>query len=208
MTDARENPAGRRCLVVATGNSGKAREIAGILTHFNVRSLADFAPVEFPEEGGDYFENARVKAVVAARATGEACVADDSGLEVDALDGAPGAYSARFGGPGLDDRGRVDALLGALEEFAPPRRARFVCVAAVALPDGQCELARGLCEGEILNRSEGEGGFGYDPVFRPDGFDRAMAELDSAEKQALSHRGRAFRELEPAIKRLVGGLAV
>ena len=193
----------RRRIVVASQNPGKAREIGRILQEFEVVSLAGFPPVGFPEEGGDYSENARIKALVAARATGLACVADDSGLEVDALDGKPGAYSARFGGPGLDDRGRVEALLAELEDCGGPRRARFFCVAAVALPDGRVRVAEGACPGEILRTPRGEGGFGYDPIFLPDGFDRAMAELDREEKDAISHRGRAFRELEPMIRRLL-----
>lgn len=199
---------GRRQLVVASGNAGKCCEIGRILTAFEVRSLLGFPPVEFPEEGGDYFENARAKARVAARETGLACVADDSGLEVEALGGAPGAHSARYGGEGLDDRGRLETLLEELATFPMPRRARFFCVAAVALPDGRCEVAEGICSGEILMAPEGEGGFGYDPIFRPSGFDLAMAELESDEKDRVSHRGHAFRRLEPAIERLLRGGAV
>lgn len=193
----------RARLVVASGNPGKAREIARIFDDFEVHSLAEFPPVDFPEEGGDYFENARTKARVAAAVTGLACVADDSGLEVEALQGAPGAYSARYGGPGLDDRGRLEALLEELSDIPPPRRARFFCVAAIALPDGRNAVAEGMCEGEILMAATGEGGFGYDPIFRPDGFDRSMAELEREEKDEISHRGRAFRALEPDITRLV-----
>jgi XTP/dITP diphosphohydrolase len=172
---------------------------------FDVLSLADFPRVEFPEEAGDYFENARAKARVAARETGLVCVADDSGLEVDALGGAPGVYSARYGGVGLDDRDRLEALLEELKAFPAPRRARFFCAAAVALPDGRCEIAEGVCPGEILMAPQGQGGFGYDPIFQPLGFDRAMAELEPDEKDALSHRGHAFRRLEPGIDRLLGG---
>ena len=193
----------RARLVVATGNEGKRREIARLLSDFEVGSLADHPPVDFPEEGGDYHENARVKARVAAAATGLACVADDSGLEVEALGGAPGPYSARYGGPDLDDRGRVEALLSALAEVAPPRRARFFCVAAVALPDGREALAEGVCPGEILMAARGRAGFGYDPVFQPEGHDRSMAELHRDEKDALSHRGRAIRALAPRITELL-----
>lgn len=190
-------------LVVASGNPGKAREIARILSGWRIRSLAEFEPVDFPEEGVDYAENARVKARVAAAAIGLPCVADDSGLEVEALGGAPGPLSARFGGPGLDDRGRLEKLLEALAGVPPPRRARFHCVAACARPDGRSVIAVGDCEGTILEAPRGEGGFGYDPIFRPDGFDRAMAELSRDEKDGLSHRGRAFRSLEPDIARLL-----
>jgi len=190
----------RTRLVVASGNAGKCREIVKILDSFEVLSLADFPPVDFPEEGGDYFENARIKAATAARVTGLPCVADDSGLEVVALDGAPGAYSARYGGPGLDDSGRVEFLLAALAEFPEPRRARFFCAAACVWPDGQAVTAEGTCEGEILKARQGDGGFGYDPVFRPLSESRAMAELSRAEKDALSHRGSAFRILGERIK--------
>ncbi len=190
-------------LVVASGNDGKVREIARILAGFEVVSLDGFPEIGFPEEGGDYYENARTKAVVGARKTGLVCVADDSGLEVDALDGAPGPFSARFGGVGLDDRGRVEALLSALGGHEGPWTARFFCVAACARPDGRVEVAAGWCPGRILQAPEGTGGFGYDPIFRPDGFDRAMAMLTREEKDAISHRGRAFRQLEPVVRRLL-----
>lgn len=176
-----------------------------MLASFEVLSLADFSPIEFPEEGCDYVENARAKARLAARETGLACVSDDSGLEVDVLGGAPGAYSARYGGVGLDDRSRFQALLEALKDFPVPRRARFFCVAAVALPDGRDEIAEGECPGEIMLAPHGRGGFGYDPIFQPQGFGCAMAELERDQKDALSHRGQAFRRLEPAIDRLLGG---
>lgn len=185
----------RRRIVVASQNAGKVREISRILEAYHVLSLSEFAPVEFPEEGGDYTENARTKAIVGARATGEICVSDDSGLEVEALDGRPGVYSARYGGPGLDDRGRLEKLLEELSGVPSPRKARFYCVAACAWPDGSSEVAAGACGGVILESPRGEAGFGYDPVFQPDGFGRTMAELTRSEKDALSHRGRAFRNL-------------
>ncbi|HKK52769.1 MAG TPA: RdgB/HAM1 family non-canonical purine NTP pyrophosphatase [Myxococcota bacterium] len=186
-------------LVVASQNPGKVREIARILEDFEVLSLDAFAPIDFPEEGGDYLENARRKALTAAAATGLACVGDDSGLEVQALDGAPGPYSARFGGSGLDDRERVAFLLEQLAGRDRPWRARFVCVAACAWPDGRTEVAEGTCEGEILEAPRGEGGFGYDPVFRPEGHTETLAELSREAKDALSHRGRAFRALARAL---------
>ena len=187
--------------MVATGNEGKRREIARILTGWEISSLADFPPFEFPEEGGDYAENARVKALTAARALGRVCVADDSGLEVEALGGRPGVYSARYGGGELDDRGRLERLLEELAGVPAPRLARFYCVAACGWPDGTSEIAEGVCEGVILDAPRGEGGFGYDPIFAPAGSDRAMAELSREEKDGLSHRGRAFRALAPRIAR-------
>ena len=191
----------RSRLVVATGNAGKCREISKILDTFEVLSLADFPAFEFPEEGGDYFENARVKAQTAAAQIGLPCVADDSGLEVRALGGAPGAYSARYGGPGLDDRGRVDYLLAALAESPAPRHARFFCAAACVWPDGRTVTAEGTCEGEILTARRGAGGFGYDPVFRPVGGERTMAELSPEEKDALSHRGARLSGARPENRR-------
>ncbi len=189
-----------RRIIVASQNPGKAREIARILEDWDVASLADFPPVDFPEEGGDYEENARVKAVTAARALGLPCVADDSGLEVDALDGRPGAYSARYGGSGLDDTGRFTKLLEELADVPGPRRARFYCVAACGWPDGSSVVADGDCPGVILRAAKGEGGFGYDPVFSPDAHaDRSMAELARDEKDAISHRGRALEALAPKI---------
>jgi XTP/dITP diphosphohydrolase len=185
-------------LVVATSNPGKLREIRELLAGMDVvlRCLSDLPPVELPEEGDDYEENARVKARTVAAALGVAALADDSGLEVEALGGAPGPRSARYGGPGLDDAGRVAHLLEELSGVAPDRRrARFVCVAAWADPAGDGAAAVGYCEGRILETPRGVGGFGYDPVFQPDGETVSMAELSAERKNALSHRARAFRAL-------------
>jgi XTP/dITP diphosphohydrolase len=185
-------------IVAATRNAGKLREIRAILSRpgLRVRALSDFPGVELPEEGGDYQENAVDKARAVARATGRPAVADDSGLEVDALEGAPGPYSARYGGPGLDDAGRLARLLSALQGVPTGARgARFVCVAAWADPGGAVEAARGECRGRILEAPRGEGGFGYDPIFEPEGETCSMAELPAARKNSLSHRARAFRAL-------------
>lgn len=189
-------------IVVASQNRGKCREIARLLGQRQGVSLAELEPIVFPEEGGDYLENARQKALVAARATGLVSVADDSGLEVECLGGAPGAFSARYGGPGLDDRGRIEHLLAALAGRPRPWHARFFCAAACALPDGRVDVAVGICEGEILETPSGAGGFGYDPVFRPAGHRVSMAELPSEVKQSLSHRGHAFRALAPRLDAL------
>ena len=189
-------------VVVATQNEGKVREFRELLAGWAVplASLAGFPPVRFPEEGGDYRENAAAKACAAAEQLGEWAIADDSGLEVEALDGGPGPYSARYGGPGLDSSGRVEHLLAELAERpsarAPTgRRARFVCWAALAAPDGRVELGFGECPGTILEAPRGEGGFGYDPVFLPQGFQVSMAELAAETKNEISHRGRALRAL-------------
>ena len=184
--------------VVATTNAGKLREVQAIVGVRDrlLRSLADYPRVALPPEGDDYEGNALAKARAAARATGLPALADDSGLEVDALGGAPGSHSARFGGPGLDDAGRVALLLRELAGAPPEKRgARFVCVAAWATPDGLERSARGECRGVILDAPRGMRGFGYDPVFLPEGESRSMAELEPERKNALSHRARAFRAL-------------
>lgn len=196
-----------RELVLASSNRGKLREIAAILAEasgarLRLRPLSDFPDVRLPPEGDDYAANARAKARTVAAATGLPALADDSGLEVEALDGAPGPRSARYGGPRLDDAGRCAHLLAALEGLPAPRRAaRFVCVAVLAWPDGSATVARGECPGHILEAPRGRGGFGYDPVFAVAGRDISMAELPAVEKDALSHRGRAFRALLPALER-------
>ena len=190
-------------LVLATRNAGKAREVASILAALDVRIEPLAADVILPEEGDSYEANAVAKALAAARATGCVALGDDSGLEVDALGGAPGPLSARYGGAGLDDAARSAALLAALEAVPDAERgARFVCVAAVATPRGDVATARGVCEGRLLRAARGEGGFGYDPIFAVG--DSTMAELPAAEKDALSHRGRAFRALLPALRLHVG----
>jgi len=194
-------PAAR--LVVATGNPGKLRELQALLAGLPARvcSLDGLPAVAFPEEGDDYRANAVAKARAVAEQLGEHALADDSGLEVEALDGRPGPRSARYGGPGLDDAGRVARLLDELDGVPEERRrARFVCVAAWVDPAGRVEVAEGVCPGRILAAPRGTGGFGYDPVFLPDGHTRTMAELGAAEKEALSHRGAAVRRLLPVLR--------
>ncbi|MEN8184841.1 MAG: RdgB/HAM1 family non-canonical purine NTP pyrophosphatase [Myxococcota bacterium] len=200
MSEARESE-----LVIATANPGKLREIRSLLERpgRRLRSLSEFPSVELPEEGDDYSANALAKARAAAGATGRPAVADDSGLEVAALGGAPGPRSARYGGPGLDDAGRVARLLEALEDVLPERRqARFVCVAAWVDPAGGTLILRGECAGRILESPRGAGGFGYDPVFAPEDETVSMAELPPARKNELSHRARAFRALAEKLPRL------
>lgn len=191
----------RRRFVLASGNAGKRREIEAILADDEILSLAAFPDVVLPDEGDDYVENACAKARAVAEATGLASLADDSGLEVDALGGRPGVHSARYGGPGLDDRGRIECLLRELAELPDPRTARFVCIAACVLPDGRTWTARGVCEGRIVREARGERGFGYDPIFVPEGFVRTCAELEPGEKDRISHRGLAFRALAGVLAR-------
>jgi XTP/dITP diphosphohydrolase len=165
-------------------------------------SLAELPALELPPEGGDYAANAVAKARAAAAAAGSPALADDSGLEVAGLGGRPGPRSARFGGPALDDAGRVALLLAELEEAEllwssarPARRARFVCAAALALPDGEVATAFGECVGRIAKEPRGRTGFGYDPIFEVDPTGRTLAELLPEEKNRLSHRAKAFKAL-------------
>jgi XTP/dITP diphosphohydrolase len=189
--------------VFATRNPGKLRELREILAELpvDVVGLDALPGLELPEEGDDYAANAASKALTAARAAGSLALGDDSGLEVDGLAGAPGARSARFGGPGLDDRGRNRALLEALRTVPDARRtARYVCVAALATPAGELVTARAECPGRILAEARGAGGFGYDPLFEVTPGGATMAELPPEQKHRISHRGRAFRALLPALR--------
>jgi len=184
--------------VIASGNPGKQREIRQILSGASVHleGLSRFGEISFPEEGLDYRENAIQKARAVASQIGEIAVADDSGIEVDALDGGPGPLSARYGGEGLNDRERLEKLLSAMVAVPEAgRAARFVCFAALATPAGDTVVAYGECKGVILEAPEGEGGFGYDPIFRPDGYALSMAQIEPAVKNRISHRARAFLDL-------------
>lgn len=183
-------------LFFATGNAGKAREIRSLLPGVEVLTLAE-RPLAMPEETGETFEaNAVLKAEAAATTLGIPAIADDSGLEVDALGGAPGVRSARYA-PGTD-ADRYRALLSALDGRAD-RAARFVCAMALARPGHRTITVRGTCEGRIGEAPRGEGGFGYDPVFvLEDG--RTMAELSREEKNARSHRGAALAALRPHLE--------
>ena len=186
-------------ITLATTNVGKARELARLL-EVPVEPLDGWDPP--PEDGATFEANALIKAREARvqAPPGVTVLADDSGLEVEALGGEPGVHSARFGGPGLDDAGRVRHLLARLEGV-DDRRARFVCVLALIGPGGDQTIVEGVLEGTIASAPRGAGGFGYDPVFVPHGEDRTVAELAPEEKDAISHRGRAARalaaELEP-----------
>ena len=181
--------------MLATLNAGKVREIAPLLADLplEVRALTDVPGAVLPEETGlTYAENALLKAR-AVSLTGVLALADDSGLEVDALDGAPGVRSARYGGPGLDDAGRRGHLLEALAAVPEPARtARFRCVIALVHPKGTERLVEGVAAGCILTAPRGRGGFGYDPLFYYPPLGRSFAELSEGEKSQVSHRGRAL----------------
>jgi XTP/dITP diphosphohydrolase len=182
-------------LVLATANPDKAAEIAAVLPGVELVPRPTGVP-DVDETGVTLVENALLKARAVADATGEAAVADDTGLEVDALGGAPGVRSSRYAGPGATYAGNVTRLLEALEGRAD-RRARFRTVALARLPDGREAVAEGVVEGTIAAAPRGVAGFGYDPVFVPDerSGGRTMAELSDEEKDAISHRGRAARSL-------------
>ena len=180
-------------VVVATGNAGKVREIADALSELGWQ-LEGLNGLSLPEETGTtYEENAALKACAAALAKGLPALADDSGLEVAALDGQPGVYSARFGNRPND----TERNLYLLEKLrgVQDRRAKFVSVVMLAYPDGHVETYRGELTGTLLEGPRGENGFGYDPLFVPDGETRTLAEMTVAEKRAISHRGRALADL-------------
>lgn len=185
--------------VLATENPGKVREFASALADGGVRlaAAADLGIDAFPPEtGATYEENALGKAGYAAARLGRVALADDSGLEVDALGGAPGVRSARFGGPGLTDGERIAHLLDRLKHVPLPQRtARFVSVVVVAAPDGAVAVFEGRTEGVILLGPRGDDGFGYDPVFRSTELGVTFGEATLAEKQRVSHRGRALARL-------------
>lgn len=185
-------------LVMATRNAGKLREIRRLLAEsgIEVLSLADFPDLpEVEEDGLTFADNARKKGETIARQTGRLTLADDSGLEVAALDGAPGVHSARYAGTGSDDQANNRKLLAALSGVAAEgRQAAFVCVMALCSPAEECHFFRGRVEGEILPAPRGEGGFGYDPLFLVPEFGRTMAELPLDLKNRISHRGQALRQ--------------
>jgi len=185
-------------LVVATRNKGKIIEINALLSGLvdQVSSATDF--VDFPEtveDGATFEENALKKAREASRFSGLPALADDSGLVVDALNGRPGVFSARYAGEGAGDTANNARLIEESSNIpAEQRQAAFVCVLAFVTPDGDERLFSGRVTGQILTEARGDGGFGYDPLFLVDGFDRSMAELTLAEKNSLSHRAQAFRK--------------
>ncbi|MDH7489095.1 MAG: RdgB/HAM1 family non-canonical purine NTP pyrophosphatase [Anaerolineae bacterium] len=198
-----------RTLVVATHNRGKLREYAELLAELPATflSLADLGIQAEPEEEHVGFaENARLKALFFARLTGEMTLADDSGLEVDALGGDPGARSARYSGTGRTDRERYELLLSRLGEIPPEARtARFRCAIAVASPEGVLFTVEGTCEGMITTRPRGSHGFGYDPVFYVTERGQTMAELEPAVKNRISHRARAAQAAIPLLRAVLGG---
>lgn len=206
-------------LVIGTHNRGKQREMEALLAGLGLRlidlnSLGVKGPAE--EKGNDYVSNAQLKALAYARATGRWVIADDSGLEVDALEGAPGLFSARLPAevrngiaiPSRTDAERRQALLRLLAGRPRPWKARFRCAVALAGLAGSVDIAEGTCPGEIIPEERGQGGFGYDPIFLVDGTDRTMAELSLEQKNRLSHRARAVEALLPIVRARLGASPV
>jgi XTP/dITP diphosphohydrolase len=192
-------------LVLATRNAGKTAEIRDLLQAFPVEicNLEDFGPIPEAVEDGDTFdENAYKKAHFAARVLGLPALADDSGLVVEALGGAPGVYSARYAGENASDAERCAKLLQALEGHTE-REAAFECVISIAVPEGPALTYEGRCEGRITHAPRGTNGFGYDPVFFYPPLQKTFAEMGMAEKSAVSHRGKALRELQEEFEKVL-----
>ncbi len=184
-------------IVVATRNSGKIREFYSLLYPIFSRIIyldELGCSVEIVEDGNSFSENALKKARIVAEVAKKPTIADDSGLEVFALNGRPGIFSARYAGENAGDRENIEKLLRELKGITD-RRARFVCSLALVFPDGEEVVAEGVCEGTILDKPRGDRGFGYDPVFLLPEVDKTMAELSLEEKNLFSHRARAFRAL-------------
>jgi XTP/dITP diphosphohydrolase len=198
----------RARMIVATRNAAKLREIASIYAHLNIElhSLADYVRIpEVREEGLTYADNAAAKARTAAEATGLVALADDSGIEVDALGGAPGVHSARYPAADATDAERSARILSLLEGIPRDRRtARYRAAIAVARPDGTVRIFEGVCEGRVACSPRGTGGFGYDPVFVPEGAQETIAQAPPEFKNRISHRARALRAAEPYLRELLG----
>ncbi|KJY92258.1 XTP/dITP diphosphatase [Pseudoalteromonas piscicida] len=185
-------------VVLATGNQGKVKELSVMLNQYDIEVLpqSDFNVPEVAETGTTFVENAIIKARHAAKISGLPAIADDSGLEVDALNGAPGVYSARYAGANADDQKNIDHLLAALGEQTE-RSARFWCVLVYMrhADDPTPIICQASWEGEITTTQQGREGFGYDPIFKVQGLDCTSAELTKEEKNAISHRGQALKQL-------------
>lgn len=196
----------REPLLIGTHNPDKARELAELLDGlpWDVKTLADFPPVPVPREDGQSFEeNAVAKATYYTHCLGVWSVADDSGLVVDALSGGPGVESAHYAGEGCSYADNNRKLLAALQRVCEQdRTARFVCCAALASPDGTVHVETGSVEGRIALDCRGRNGFGYDPLFVPEGYDQTFGELPPPVKRAISHRARAFRKLRAYLESL------
>ncbi|MEB7448481.1 RdgB/HAM1 family non-canonical purine NTP pyrophosphatase [Arthrobacter koreensis] len=199
-------------LVLATRNAGKLKELRDLLrgridgldVDTQVIDAETAGVPDVPETGVTFEANSLLKARAVAEASGLPAIADDSGLAVDVLGGAPGIFSARWSGVHGNDQANLDLLLAQLSDISAEHRgAAFICAAALAVPGGEDVVERGELRGTLLSEPRGAGGFGYDPVLQPEGETRSCAELSRAEKNAISHRGQAFRALLPAIIRVL-----
>ena len=186
-------------VVVATGNPGKLKEMQAFLNDLGWTLQLKPPEIDVNETGKTFIENARLKASEVAKATGQWAIADDSGLEIDALDGAPGIYSARYA---ATSEACINRVLAEMSNESD-RGAQFVCALAMARPDGEIALeTQGICRGEILSERRGSGGFGYDPIFYAPEAGKTFAQMSSPEKDAHSHRGIAFRQIMPQLRSL------
>lgn len=200
----------KQILVLATTNKGKTREITELLKDFpiEIRNLGDFGPIpEVIEDGETFDDNAYKKAAFTARVLGYPAMADDSGLCVDALDGAPGVYSARYAGEKATDAENVAKLLDALEN-EENRKAAFQCVISIAVPTGAALTYEGRCEGLLTREPVGDNGFGYDPLFFYPEFDKTFAQLSIEEKGRVSHRGKALQEVAKEMDKIMDWLDI
>lgn len=195
----------KQILVLASTNKGKTREIQDLLKGFplDIKNLNDFGPIpEVIEDGETFDDNAYKKASFTARVLGYPAMADDSGLCVEALDGAPGVFSARYAGKNASDADNVARLLAELEPFEN-RKASFACVISIAVPTGAALTYEGSCQGIITRKPAGENGFGYDPLFYFPALDKTFAQLRMAEKAQVSHRGKALKQVADEMDKIL-----
>ena len=189
-------------LVIASGNKGKIGEFKKLLDDFPIDLLTQPVGFEIEETGSTFMENARIKAIAVSQATGNLSLADDSGLSVEALGGAPGIYSSRYAS---SDKQRIDKLLAELKPFSN-RKAKFECALCIASGEKVLIEVSGFCEGLITFFPKGQNGFGYDPIFEVSGLGETYAEMDHEKKKHIGHRGNAFKLLIPKLKQLLGSM--
>ena len=198
-----------KTVIIATKNKGKAKEFSSLFADYGieVKTLLDYPSLSDVEETGKTFEeNAVLKAKTISDETEQLVIADDSGLSIDALDGRPGVYSARYAGAKKDDEANIHKVLDELNGVPEEQRtARFHCVLAIARPGEETVTVSGTCEGKITLAKQGTNGFGYDPIFRVEEFGKTMAELQPEEKNSISHRGQAMKKLGKLLPGLIGG---
>ena len=189
-------------LVIASGNKGKIGEFKKLLDDFPIDLLTQPVGFEIEETGSTFMENARIKAIAVSQATGNLSLADDSGLSVEALGGAPGIYSSRYAS---SDKQRIEKLLAELKPFSN-RKAKFECALCIASGEKVLIEVSGFCEGLITFFPKGQNGFGYDPIFEVSGLGETYAEMDHEKKKHIGHRGNAFKLLIPKLKQLLGSI--